>query len=329
MIVRSALVTGANGFIGSHLVDFLLKQGLHVRCLVRTTSNLRWLKDDSVEYVYGDLTDIASLRQAVEKIDIIFHLAGKTKAKNKTVFFSANAQGTENLLQAVCDVNPGISRFVYVSSIAAAGPSQKDRPHREEDIPNPVTIYGKSKLEGERRVWKFKNKIPVTIVRPPVVFGPRDEDVLRFFKIISKGILPQLGGKDRYAGFVYVEDLVKGLFLASTHPAAIGQLYYLATAGVFSWDAFGQGIAKVLKRRVYKLPVPLLFFVLSTLFEELRVRIFHQESILNLQKLPEYRNRFWTCSIEKAKQELGFQPDWTMESAIEKTIRWYQEFEYL
>lgn len=328
-MIRSALVTGANGFIGSHLVHYLLKQGFHVRCLVRTTSNLRWLKDYSVEFVYGDLTELSSLRQAVQKIDLVFHLAGKTKAKDKTGFFSANAQGTENLLQAVYDVNPRISRFVYVSSIAAAGPSQKDTPLREEDVPKPVTIYGKSKLEGERKVWEFKDKIPVTIVRPPVVFGPRDEDVLRFFQIIAKGILPRLGCKDRYAGFVYAEDLVKGLFLTATHPAAVGQLYHLATEGVFSWDAFGRCIAKALKRRVIPVPIPLWVFIFSTLVEEMRIRIFHQESILNLQKMPEYRNRFWTCSIEKAKQELGFQPEWTMESAIEKTVQWYKEFGYL
>lgn len=328
-MIRSALVTGANGFIGSHLVHYLLQQGLHVRCLVRTSSNLRWLKAYSVEYVYGDLTEISSLHQAVEKVDLVFHLAGKTKAKDKSVFFSANAQGTENLLQAVYDVNPNILRFVYVSSIAAAGPSSKDRPHVEEDMPNPVTIYGKSKLEGEQKVWEFKEKIQVTVVRPPVVFGPRDEDVLRFFRLVDKGILPRLGCKDQYAGFVYVEDLVKGLFLAAVHPHAVGQLYYLATEGNFSWDAFGKCIANVLHRRVISIPVPLWIFILSIFVEEMRVQIFHRESILNLQKLPEYRNRFWTCSIEKAKKELGFQPEWTMESAIEKTVQWYKEFGYL
>jgi len=328
-MIRSALVTGANGFIGSHLVHSLLEQGIHVRCLVRTTSNLRWLQNESVEYVYGELTDISSLHKAVEKIDVVFHLAGKTKAKDKAGFFSANVQGTENLLKAASQVNPHISRFVYVSSIAAAGPGQKERPLQEEDIPKPVTIYGKSKLEGERKVWEFRDKIPVTIVRPPVVFGPRDVDVLRFFQIIAKGILPRLGWKDRYAGFVYVEDLVKGLFLTAFHPAAVGQLYYLATVGVFSWEAFGQCIAKVLSRRVVPMPIPLWGLVLFMLGEEIRMRISHHESILNLQKLPEYRNRFWTCSIEKAKQELGFQPEWTMESAIKKTVQWYKEFGYL
>ena len=174
------LVTGATGFIGSHLVEELLKGGHRVTCLVRKTSNLQWINGLNVRLIYGDCTIKESLLNAVADFDYIFHLAGLTKAANERDFFSANALGTENLVSAVIEKNPDTKRFVYLSSLAAAGPSCDGTPAKEAGEPKPVSAYGRSKLEGERIVMRHKNTIPVTVIRPPAVYGPRDKDFYIF-----------------------------------------------------------------------------------------------------------------------------------------------------
>jgi nucleoside-diphosphate-sugar epimerase len=188
-----ALVTGATGFIGSHLCEELAKRGYQVTCLVREKSNLKWIENIDLKLIVGDCKSIDSLFHAVTDIDYVFHLAGLTKACSKNDFFCANTEGTENLIKAVAEKNPKIKRFVYLSSLAAAGPSNNGSPLREDAEPRPVSSYGKSKLEGEKAVLKYKDLIPITILRPSAVYGPRDKDLFVFFKMLKKGIFPYWG----------------------------------------------------------------------------------------------------------------------------------------
>jgi nucleoside-diphosphate-sugar epimerase len=323
-MTKNALVTGANGFIGSSLVENLLSRSYRVRCLVRKTSDLTWLKGLDVETVQGDLSDRHSLASAVAGAETIFHLAGKTKASSGAEFFAANAGGTENLLQAADKVRPGVRRFVYVSSLAAAGPSMKGRPLTENDPPHPVTRYGESKLEGERIAMRFADRIPVTLVRPPPVFGPRDTDILQFFRAVRKGFIPMAGMREQYSGFVYVEDLVRGIILSAEKSAAVGQTYYLVNTGAMSWKDFGRMTAAALGRRAISVPVPFGALIAVILFNEGKARLSGKPTILNMQKLPEYRERFWCCDGIKSEMELGFRPAYSMEEAVKKTVSWYQ-----
>ena len=171
------LITGATGFIGSHLAEGLHKKGYSVRCLVRRTSNLQWLNGVSIEYVYGDLFDEQILRQAVSGVDYVYHLAGITKAKTKEEYYRGNHLATHNLLQAVLTTNPKLKRFVHVSSEAAVGPNTHDKPVNEQTPFHPITTYGKSKMEAEKECFALMDKLPITIIRPSVVYGPRDKDV--------------------------------------------------------------------------------------------------------------------------------------------------------
>ncbi|MCJ7578895.1 MAG: NAD(P)-dependent oxidoreductase, partial [candidate division Zixibacteria bacterium] len=214
-----ALVTGANGFVGSHLVEKLLSIGYQVTCLVRKTSNLRWLSGLKVEYVYADISERESLsreagsfgKNVLKDVDFIFHVAGLTKAKTEEEYSKANYEGTKNLLEACVKDNPQIKRFVYISSQAAVGPGKDDRPLDETAPCNPITDYGKSKLEGEKIVLEYSSKLPVTVIRPPAVYGPRDSDILSFFKVANKGFKTLFGKGESYLSLCYIEDLVDGI----------------------------------------------------------------------------------------------------------------------
>jgi len=323
-VQQRALVTGANGFIGSHLVEFLLKDSCSVRCLVRKTSDLAWIEDLNVDFIHGDLDDPESLERAVDGADFIFHLAGKTKAFSRKAFFKANAEGTENLLRAASKAASGLKRFIYVSSLAASGPGPGSRAVNESDTPGPLTWYGESKLEGERVTLRYGGRIPVTILRPPPVFGPRDEDVYQFFKAVKRGVIPSVGRSDSRAAFLYVDDLMKGMLLAARSEAAAGKTYFLATDSCMEWREFGRIAAAAMGRKAVFIPVPFWLLAAVVHTREAVAAVTRKPSILNRQKLPEYRQPYWCCDGAKAERELGFSPSFMMDEAVRRTVAWYQ-----
>ncbi len=171
-----ALVTGGTGFIGSHLIEELINEGFSVSSLVRSTSDLKWIEGYPVKIIEGDCLNIESLKDTIRGYDYIFHLAGITKADNKEDFYYTNVQGTENILNIVHQHNRKLKRFVYLSSLAVTGPSKNGTPVDTSFTPEPVSDYGKSKLRGEESVLRYKDYLPITIIRPPAVYGPRDKD---------------------------------------------------------------------------------------------------------------------------------------------------------
>src|SRR5574340_25657 len=193
-----ALVTGATGFVGSHLAERLVGEGWQVRCMVRRTSSLRWLPP-GVETVYGELASGEGVGEAVHGADAVFHVAGVTKARRAAEFYEGNVRATANLLEAAGDV----PRFVHVSSLAAAGPGAD---LSEDNPPRPVSDYGRSKLEAEKLA-----RGRAVIIRPPVVFGPRDTDVLQIFRAVNRGRMVRIGRRDSFFSFIYVKDLAEAL----------------------------------------------------------------------------------------------------------------------
>jgi len=166
------LITGASGFIGSHLTEQLHAKGYKLRCLVRKTSNLVWIKHLPIEYVYGDLFDEEALRQSVTGADYIYHVAGTTKSRTREGYFRGNHLGTKNLLDAVREVKPNLKRFILVSSMAGVGPAHIGTPLDETTPYHPITAYGESKMEAEKECLKVADSVPITITRPPAVYGP-------------------------------------------------------------------------------------------------------------------------------------------------------------
>lgn len=318
-----ALVTGARGFIGSFLVEKLFEQKYEVKCILRKKGvGLKWLEGLDIIEVEGDLLDPESLISAVKDVDYVFHLAGLTKALKTEDYYEANVTGTKNLLEAVVKMNPSIKRFVHVSSLAAGGPSFDGTPLTEEQQPYPVSHYGKSKLESEKVVTQYFDKLPVTIIRPPAVYGPRDTDVFEYFKYAKKGVLPILAG-ERTASFVYVKDLVDGILLAAEKKEAVGQTYYLCDEKPYTWDEIGGEIASALNVKTKRIVTPAFLSFWAALFSDIFSKISGKASILSLDKYKEIKMNHWVCSSEKAMRELGFKPPYGLKKGIKETADWY------
>jgi len=325
-----ALVTGARGFIGSQLVETLIAQGAEVHCLLRTRRHANdWLKNIKCRVVPGDLTDPASLGANWQEFDYIFHLAGLTKAISRTEFDRVNVAGTENLLEAVEQHCGGLKKFVFVSSLAAAGPSPSGKSLVETDPAHPVSHYGCSKLAAEGICLKYADRIPLTIVRPPAVYGPRDADVLTYFRYAKRGLRPVLGRGERTASFIFVKDLVDGIILAAKNVDAAGKIYYLSDGKVYTWDELGSTIASVLGVSARKVTLPLSLAYLAAAVADAISRVTRKPSIINLDKYQELEMRHWVCSSARAATELGFRPRYKLWEGLAETASWYKQVGWL
>ncbi|MFH2001552.1 MAG: NAD-dependent epimerase/dehydratase family protein [Planctomycetota bacterium] len=323
-----ALVTGAGGFVGSHLTEALLRKGMRVCALVRNPDRLRWLKNiPDVEMRYGSLEDTASLEAAVQGVDLVFHAAGVVKTRQEDTYFRVNAQGTENLLNAVEKNAPGIRRFIYISSQAAAGPSRLDRAVREDELPHPLTPYGRSKLEGERHVLERKERLPVTLIRPPAVYGPRDSEIFIYFKIAAKGFIPIPGFGERRLSLVFIDDLVNGIVQASDSKAALGKIYFIKS-GDYGWPELARALKEAVGRG-FPVRVPAWTMMLAARASEAFGKYTGQAIALNRHKARELIQRAWLCSGERAEKELGFQPQWPLQKGMAVTAKWYYDAEWL
>ncbi len=329
----SALVTGATGFIGSHLVPNLLEKGYKVRCLVRGTSALAKLDGLDVELFPGDLSDCRSLGRAVRGVDYVFHLAGLTKTAKSHEFYDVNARGTENLVEAAARENPGIRKFVYLSSHAAAGPSLNGLALTEEKEPHPVSHYGKSKLMGERAVLERSGPMPAVVLRPTAVYGPGDRDLYLFFKAIKKGVFPYWGAC-RYS-LLYVEDLVQGIIAAAEAPEDAGKVFFLSDGNIYTNEEIAEAIAgafsdnraeKKEKLKILKLPMPRLFLLIAATFSALAGK---DSGIINKDKLREMGFPNWCCDPGRAIREIGFVPKITLKEGAKWTADWYRIHQWL
>ena len=318
------LVTGGTGFVGSHLVERLVAEGHRVRCLVRRTSSLAYLPVGKVELAYGEVALNRGLREAVEGVGLVFHVAGVTKARRPSEYHQGNTQGTANLLRALeAGGQPGV-RFIHVSSLAAVGPSPDATPLNEDAPPRPLTHYGRSKLEAERAVERSPLRANAIIVRPPVVYGPRDTDVLKFFRAAARGWLLRIGRQESYVSIVHVEDLVDGLLAAARSSHGEARSYFIANSEPVSWDEFAGLVAELAGRRLRTVCVPASVAWMIGLLAELGSRFAARPSILSREKIREARCRYWVCDPSRARLELGFTVKKTLHEGVAETLDWYK-----
>jgi nucleoside-diphosphate-sugar epimerase len=323
------LVSGANGFVGSHLVEALLAQGYRVRCLVRQTSDLTFIRRLAVEWVYGDVARGEGLEAACADVAAVCHLAGATKARDRETYFRVNAEGTHHLLAACEQATPRVRRFVYTSSLAAAGPALDGRPIDESHPPQPLTYYGQSKLQGERFCHEYAGRLPVVILRPAAVYGPRERDIYFYFQTVNRGVKLLLGRGERRASFVFVLDLVASILRALEDDRAVGQTYFIAEGRDYDWREMSELVAAALGKRAVRLVVPEGLLPVIAAVAGLQARITGQPALLNEQKLIELRQRYWVCSAEKARCELGFEAQYDLPTGVQLAAQWYRESGWL
>ena len=324
------LVTGATGFIGSHLVEALLTKGMSVRCLVRSRQHLRWLNGNQVELVEGDCTVPHSLDEAVRGVDLVYHVAGVMWATSDADFYRGNVEGTRNLLQACDRSAPGLQRFVLVSSQAAAGPSNGEVPRTEQDRAEPITPYGVSKLESEKVAISFKDRFSILILRPCSVYGPRDKAFLAYFRLVRRGFLLEFGhGRNREVSLCHVRDVVRGLIDSANSQVASGSVYFLADSKPYLWDEVEGMIQDALGVQARRLVVPAWLLVLLGTAGQVYGRATKKIVVLNKSRAAELMERRWGCDAGKARRELGFAPKTKINDGLLDVIRWYQQEHWL
>lgn len=319
-----AFVTGATGFVGSHLVDLLLKKGFEVSCLIRKTSSVKWLEGKNVTFIEGDLYTNEALEKAVKDTDYVFHVAGVVKAKNTEGFERGNNLATRNLIEITARVNPGIKKFVHVSSLAVCGPNPDSEPLTEEYIPKPITTYGRTKREAEKEVLKFRDKIPVVIVRPPAIYGPRDTEVFIYFKTFKSGLNSIIGFDDKYLSLIHVKDLVQGIYLAGVKETKSGDIFFITSDKEYNWDDVGKAASKVMNKKAIKIRVPhFIVFAVGGIMEFI-YKFTKSVPTLNIEKCYDITRAGWFASNKKAKEILGFKQEYSLEEGFRDTYEWYK-----
>jgi nucleoside-diphosphate-sugar epimerase len=319
-----ALVTGSNGFIGSTLVEQLIQDGIQVTCLVRRTSDLRWLKGLKVEYCTADLRKPETLHGVIEKADFVYHLAGITKAKNRAGYLAGNYEITVQLLMLCDRFGPAHQKFIFASSQAAAGPSRHGEPVTETDEPNPISIYGQTKLMAEQAVLDYASSHAATIVRPPSVYGPRDKDILTYFQNINKGILLLLGDGRQKISMVHIDDLIRGLRLAAESSEANGKVFFICDDGEYDWLSIGKLLSGILDKKTVTVHIPYWLLDLVSFFQIGWYRLQGKPALLNRDKVKEMKQDSWLCSNSRAKKILGFRPLVDLEDGLRDTAGWYK-----
>ena len=323
-----ALVTGASGFIGRNLVARLTGEGHEVRCVIRPGGGAA---PAGVAPTPLDLLDPAAVRasDALEGVDVVFHLGGATRARSASAFAAANVTPTRNLLDALVArrLQP---RFVYVSSQAAAGPAMsRDRPVTEGDVPRPVEEYGRSKLEAERVVGGFSDRVPSVIVRPCSVLGPFDRDFLAMFRHAQRGIVVYPGVERHWLSWLHVSDVVAGLLVAARAEAAANRTYFLASTHPIEWLTLGQAIEAVVGRRAAHLNIPGGLVRAAAHIGDIAGAFMLGTPLLNSNKATLSRQPFWVCSAERANRELGWIQARSLPDAVRDTYLWYQQSGWL
>jgi 2-alkyl-3-oxoalkanoate reductase len=319
---RRALVTGATGFVGTHLVERLVREGWRVCALVRPISDTRVLEQLGVQRALGDLGDRAAIRDAAAGTDTVFHLAALTFARSEAEFERANVGGTRNLAEAVLAAGPRPRRVVYLSSYAACGPSANGRPRSAADPPAPLTAYGRTKLAGEQAIRSVEEQgIEVTILRAPAVYGPGDRALLSYFRLLRRGLAPLPAGPARRLQVVYAPDLAVALVRAAD---VLAGTYAVAEPVEHLWPDVIEQIARGLERRAVRIPLPASLVRAAAAVTQAFGGLTGRAVPFNREKAEEMLAEGWTCDLSGSEALLAGEEATPLARGIASTIQWYR-----
>jgi 2-alkyl-3-oxoalkanoate reductase len=320
------LVTGASGFLGSHIAEQLAAAGHSVVALVRATSNTKHLAAlPGLSLAPGSVEDAGSVREAMKGADAVIHSAGLVKARNEEEFHRTNVAGTENLVGAARKVAPNLKRFVLISSLAAVGPSLDGRPVPGDGETKPVTAYGRSKLAAEGVVRAAKGDLPVTILRPPMIYGPRDNESFAFFRSVSMRFLPYLGDGKNTMSVIYAADAASAAIAAVERDVPSGNAYFIDDGRVYVWlDMLGDIERAVGKRALVRFSVPFPVFRAAAVFSETMGKLSGKAVMLTRDKARELTAPHWVCDSSDTRRDLGWDAKVEWPEGTRLSAQWYR-----
>lgn len=325
----TAVVTGATGFIGSHLVDYLVEHGCTVHALVRKTSDQRWLnKSDQVKIHVIDLLQTSAI-DCLKEADYLFHCAGLTKAKTRDEFFFGNAYSCQTLYDRCIAIGNKLKVIVHLSSLAAAGPSIQGKPSKEKKTCKPVTYYGESKLAGEEIALKYSTSLPIVIIRPPVVYGPREQNFFVYLKTLSRGWDIKIGTSRRELSLVYISDLIQAMVQSITFYPQKEKIYYVTDGESYAWSDISDCAIKILDVRPKTLIVPKLLLHFFSFFFETLAWFSGKTALLDRQRMIDICQSSWVASPKAFFQSHKFKPKNNLAKGLKETIDWYKENDWL
>jgi len=327
---KRVLITGASGFVGYHLIAEALQNGLEVYAAIRPNSKIEHLSQFNINYTYLNYTSVEDLKKEIEdkKYNYIIHAAGITKAKTLADYNQINAEFSRNLALAATQVGVPIEKFVLVSSLAALGPIQDlTALIQDNSTPNPVTSYGKSKLLAEQYLLKIPD-LPLVIIRPTAVYGPREHDLYVIFRAINKGLDPHIGRFSQQLSFIYVKDLVKVLVRVLSLTSH-NEVYNITDGVAYNRYALADAAKLILNRKAFRVHLPV-FMVNGLAILMDRLYLYKKDTpVLNKEKMSELTAVNWACDISRIQKDLNFIPQYSLKQGLSETLDWYKESKWL
>ncbi len=322
--MKTIAVTGGTGFIGSHTVEALIREGYRVRCLIRSRRRgTGWLEQLPVETRNVDLLDRSAVRSALEGCDMVVHIAGVTRAKRRKDFFAGNVDPTRTLLLA-CKELGSISRFCFMSSLTAVGPAVAGKPVHEDSPCSPITAYGASKLEAEHVCREFAGLLPIIILRPPAVYGPRDRDILHMFRWIKFGIMPVMGPSTKMLSMIYVTEVARAVAMVlKVNPPPAGT-YFIGDETPHRYSDLVTMTAGLLGKTTFNLPIPKPILYTIAGATQAVSWLLPRPSVVNIDKVRDLVTPYWTCDTGKIERELGFRTKIGALEGLRRTLDWYK-----
>jgi nucleoside-diphosphate-sugar epimerase len=315
MSSKRVFITGVTGFVGRHIAEYFHRKGFEVSGLVRNKQKFADAEIPFVRPVWGDLSKVPA--QDLEGVNYFIHVAGVISAKNRAGYFDVNVEGTKNFIGQIKNVNPDFERFLFISSLAAAGPSVA-KPRSSEELENPVSFYGQSKNMGEKEVEKSISSF--TIMRPPVLFGPYDRGMLLPFQYAGKyGIAPMVGKGSSQLDFLYIDDFVRSCYDAILSPAAAGNKYFLG-GNPLTWREFWTLMKEASGKKLRIISIPPAIVKGLGYINDLT-----NSSMLNSDKVKEITSPNWTSDCREAARDFNFKRQVGNLEAVSSTFKWYKQ----
>jgi nucleoside-diphosphate-sugar epimerase len=318
-------LTGASGFVGSHVLDSLRADGHEVSILLQATSSTRFISRHLAEVIvhYGSLEDVPLLTKAMGGVEAVIHCAGKTKALHSSDFYRVNQAGTRHVVTAANACRESVRHLVYISSLAVSGPGVPGFPAEETGEPHPVSVYGRSKLLGEEEI-RHHCRASWTILRPAPVYGPRDTELLAVFQKVKQRLMPLVSGAKRSVHLVYGPDVAAAVLCSLLQERSVGGTYHVASDPPCTDEELMEEIAAQLGCRPLRLRIPRPGLYLAAVIQEVLSLATGRPNMLSRQKLPELLAPGWVCSTENIRRELGFSAPTSLREGVSRTLEWYR-----